>query len=529
MDARNCQVVWKSHSSEMTNIILKYRDETKYTDATIICSGYTYPVHKVILSSSSKYFEELLQQTENLHPLSHPVLVLNNVKKGGLEAILNFIYLGEVSVQEKDIAQLFDSARELKIKGLCEEALRSVCLSIDGQTNVTYSLSTNSASRKESTLESESADPEKKRKRDTLTGSSVKLRRNPKRHKKTKGNDSCSNSAKGSMAKDVTTTDFAFTAGEAATEDNVGSGISDGGMLTQETETKNNAGEAEEEAKGIADSEEDFVNIKEEFIEDTCSSNTETIFLPFKDEPEEISSANNEIDSLGDQEILDRYMMSGNPTDNRDGNVALEFERSGTHDNVDPGCSSSTSVEDPDDDNSPIPEKHLPDFLKSFKVYRFSPYLQGRLKESYWEQKGIVRLMKGIKNQEITLKEAATLLGTTYNILYRHYSIIYGGIKQLSEEVKETNVNPRKFVVVKLLECPHCNYKTPYNQNILEHLWTHSSVSSSGHKKTPKGGKSSKGDSTREESLFTCDICSAKFAHMRTLRSHKQCHIEASV
>lgn len=531
MDARNCRVVWKSHSTEITSILLKFRDEIKYTDATIMCSGYRYPVHKVILASSSKYFEELLHQTEDLHPIVHPVIVLNNIGKTGLEAILKFIYVGEVSIQEKDVVQLFDAARELKIKGLCDDALRSICLSKKEQNSVIDKVLTDPINCEESTLESESVDSEKKRKLDTE--SPVNLRTNPKRHRKIYGNDYLSyenSESVRSIASGDIISGLGFTAVEATSKGILGPSISVDETLHCDTEAESSVGELNEEENSLLANDEYCVDVKEEVFEESCSPNTETIFLPFQDEAEGVSSVKSENESLDDQEISDQFES---PRMNGD----------------DPHCISSASGQDSSlptelqgptfDENSAIPVEFLPDFLKAFKVYKFSPYLQGRLKEKYWEQSGILRLMKGIKDHEITLKDASKLLGTTYSVLYWHYSVNFGGIKKLSKEAEPSSgkntcqdhkkVNPENSKM-RFLQCPQCLYKSPYKQNFLEHLRSHlknPAIPSS--KDSSKLGEFSKNDSTREDDLLTCDICSAKFAHLRTLRRHKQCHFEASV
>ncbi|XP_064092044.1 protein jim lovell-like [Macrobrachium nipponense] len=549
MDARNCRVAWKSHSTEITSILLKFRDETKYTDATIMCSGYKYPVHKVILASSSKYFEELLHQMEDLHPVVHPVIVLNNIDKIGLEAILKFIYMGEVSIQEKDVVQLFDAARELKIKGLCDDALRSVCLSKQDQNSVIDKILTDPINCEESTLESESVDTAKKRKLDTR--SPVNLRTNRKRRRKMYGNDYYENSEiLSNTASGNIITGLGFTAVEATSKDIIVPSISVDETLHCDIDAESNDGELNEAENDLIANDEHPVDVKEEFIEESCSLNTETIFLPFQDEAEGVSSVKSEIESPEDQEISDHHnTVSELPSQDWDEMVADEFE-SPRINGDDPHCISSAPVQDPSlptalqgptfDESSAISVESLPDFLKAFKVYKFSPYLQGRLKEKYWEQNGILRLMKGIRDHEITLKEASNLLGTTYSVLYRHYSINFGGIKKLSKEaepslVKNTSgdhkeVNPKTFVKVRFLQCPQCIYKSPYKQNILEHLCSHLTNSASpSSKDLPKLGEFSKSDSATQDNLLTCDICSAKFAHLRTLRRHKQGHLEASV
>lgn len=88
--------------------------QESYSDVTLACEGKFYPVHKLVLSTCSEYFEEIFSRTQ----CRHPVIVLKDVKHGELEALLNYMYLGEVNVLQADLAGLIKAAECLKIKGL---------------------------------------------------------------------------------------------------------------------------------------------------------------------------------------------------------------------------------------------------------------------------------------------------------------------------------------------------------------------------------------------------------------------------
>ncbi|XP_042222006.1 zinc finger and BTB domain-containing protein 7A-like isoform X2 [Homarus americanus] len=88
--------------------------QESYCDVTLACEGKFYPVHKLVLSTCSEYFEEIFNRTQ----CKHPVIVLKDVKHEELEALLNYMYLGEVNVLQADLAGLIKAAECLKIKGL---------------------------------------------------------------------------------------------------------------------------------------------------------------------------------------------------------------------------------------------------------------------------------------------------------------------------------------------------------------------------------------------------------------------------
>lgn len=85
-----------------------------YDDATVACDGKLYPVHQLVLSTCSEYFEEMFAKTHG----KHPVIVLKDIKKEVFEALLQYMYVGEVNVVQEKLSELIGAAECLKIKGL---------------------------------------------------------------------------------------------------------------------------------------------------------------------------------------------------------------------------------------------------------------------------------------------------------------------------------------------------------------------------------------------------------------------------
>lgn len=85
-----------------------------YTDATLACDGKLYSVHKLVLSTCSDYFSSMLDRTS----CKNPVIVLKDIKSEDLEALLDYMYLGEVNVRQSDLSTLIKAAECLRVKGL---------------------------------------------------------------------------------------------------------------------------------------------------------------------------------------------------------------------------------------------------------------------------------------------------------------------------------------------------------------------------------------------------------------------------
>ena len=81
---------------------------------TLACDGKFYPVHKLVLSTCSEYFESMFEQT----PCKHPIIVLKDIKSDEVESLLSYMYAGVVNVAQNDLSRLIKAAELLKVKGL---------------------------------------------------------------------------------------------------------------------------------------------------------------------------------------------------------------------------------------------------------------------------------------------------------------------------------------------------------------------------------------------------------------------------
>ena len=84
---------------------------------TLACEEEQVQAHKVILSACSPFFRAVLRK----NPHSHPLLYLKGVKYGDMQAVLNFMYHGEVNVAQEDLNSFLSVAEELKVKGLTQD------------------------------------------------------------------------------------------------------------------------------------------------------------------------------------------------------------------------------------------------------------------------------------------------------------------------------------------------------------------------------------------------------------------------
>ena len=106
---------WNDFKANVNSAFGRLRDDKEFTDVTLACEdGHQMEAHKVILASSSPFFEKILQR--NKHP--HPLIYLRGFQSQDLLAILDFLYFGEANVYQENLDSFLVIAEELKLKGL---------------------------------------------------------------------------------------------------------------------------------------------------------------------------------------------------------------------------------------------------------------------------------------------------------------------------------------------------------------------------------------------------------------------------
>jgi len=85
-------------------------------DVTLAAEGKSIQVHRLVLCACSNYFQELLSQ----HWDKQAVVFLKDVKFDQLQALVDYMYRGEVNVSQDQLAAFLNTAEALKIKGLAD-------------------------------------------------------------------------------------------------------------------------------------------------------------------------------------------------------------------------------------------------------------------------------------------------------------------------------------------------------------------------------------------------------------------------
>ncbi|XP_023322519.1 protein abrupt [Eurytemora carolleeae] len=106
---------WNDFSVNVASTFRDLHSRQDFVDVTLACAdGSTLDAHKVILSSVSTYFRDILKNA----PCKHPIIILKDTCREEASAMLEFAYTGEVNVGQDLLPSLLHTAKCFKIKGL---------------------------------------------------------------------------------------------------------------------------------------------------------------------------------------------------------------------------------------------------------------------------------------------------------------------------------------------------------------------------------------------------------------------------
>ena len=110
-------VLWQDYNDHLRDMLHTMRKFDEFTDVTLICDDQReIHAHKVVLSACSPVLKAILQRKDN----GVPIVYLKGIQFPEMESILQFIYLGQTTVEQQRITSFLDVAKNLEIKELSE-------------------------------------------------------------------------------------------------------------------------------------------------------------------------------------------------------------------------------------------------------------------------------------------------------------------------------------------------------------------------------------------------------------------------
>ncbi|XP_069990406.1 uncharacterized protein [Penaeus vannamei] len=111
------------HSKHQTLILKGLQEDATFADVTLTAEGQSLKAHKAVLSVMSPYFRGVLQN----NPSPHPIIIMPlDMRFEDLKGIIDYIYMGEITVPSENLSSLFFAAKVLQITGLSPAGTKGV-------------------------------------------------------------------------------------------------------------------------------------------------------------------------------------------------------------------------------------------------------------------------------------------------------------------------------------------------------------------------------------------------------------------
>lgn len=109
---------WNDFEKNASSAFNQLRYDKDLLDVTLVSEeGEHLSGHKVVLSTSSDFFNDALKKANHKNPL----IFLSGFTSKVLTAVLDYIYNGKVDIYQEEIDLFLDSAQKLKIHGLTQK------------------------------------------------------------------------------------------------------------------------------------------------------------------------------------------------------------------------------------------------------------------------------------------------------------------------------------------------------------------------------------------------------------------------
>lgn len=113
-DDQQINLKWRSHQSTLISSFDTFLQNGSLVDCTLAAEGKFLKAHKLVLSACSPYFATLLDQQFD----KHPIFILRDIKFDQIKAIMDYMYRGEMIIDEDLLPSILKAANSLEIKGL---------------------------------------------------------------------------------------------------------------------------------------------------------------------------------------------------------------------------------------------------------------------------------------------------------------------------------------------------------------------------------------------------------------------------
>ena len=115
----------QQHSYTILNNLSKLRQENTLCDVILQVENKTFPAHRNVLSAASEYFLKMF--TTNMREKQERKVALKDMSSIAMEAVIGFIYTGDVTITEENISSILNAASLMQIIDLLKIVVTYLC------------------------------------------------------------------------------------------------------------------------------------------------------------------------------------------------------------------------------------------------------------------------------------------------------------------------------------------------------------------------------------------------------------------
>ena len=124
----------RTYLAELGKRLLEFTKERKYTDVSVITNDEPFPVHKVILGTSSPFWTAMFER--GFKEQDADKVSLGNVSSDAFTQIMNYVYTGKIVVSTETVGQLYEAAdflsydfiKKFCIKFMSDDISKETCI-----------------------------------------------------------------------------------------------------------------------------------------------------------------------------------------------------------------------------------------------------------------------------------------------------------------------------------------------------------------------------------------------------------------
>ena len=120
MGAEKFCLRWNDFETNLSSAFRDLRTDRDLFDVTLSCGEENLQAHKLVLSACSDMFRAMFRRSPSASS-GHTILYLRGVQSADMQAVLDFMYHGEVSVAQEELNSFLAVAEDLKVKGLTQK------------------------------------------------------------------------------------------------------------------------------------------------------------------------------------------------------------------------------------------------------------------------------------------------------------------------------------------------------------------------------------------------------------------------